>query len=325
MSLKWTSGTAFLVAAPCTFLVVVVVYAVRQFRRSKQTLGKSDQERLPVSCYQLDHDLPRSLYADPVLDATNPRNHAPSVMLSTSQYAIPPLSRPRSLYSSKRSIKYVREADNAIYNDEDITDRTRSRSLPRIAGGEPDLRHSYRPFGEYHPEPAISEIGADRRRSRSKSRPRSSSHSTHRDSAYRASMDMASVHTRRSSVSALELRQYLHLDAGPVHARPEDSGFSPFLGYTRTSSSSRLPTMISQSQMPHFSGERTVRGCSRPSLEEPGADITFADLRAIPVGSEFSPRSSRRKQPIAWDPDVPPVPPLPLNYMIPQVFPRNMV
>ena len=189
---------------------------------------------------------------------------------------------------------------------------------------------------------------------------RSQSHSPHRASYARKSSDMTSVHSRRSTTSHVSIRHALYADDGPACVRPEIPGISPFLTRSRDSydSSSRLPTMTTtaknmrqyqqqlqqhhQQQSPYPYPTQNARSPHRSSypvnpVRHDPADITFANLRALPVGAEFDPNTSRepiiattqspreRRQHSSWSPDadVPPVPPLPLNWMMARAFPRE--
>ena len=353
MGFAWTPGLTLLIVIPSTLAVLYAAYAIRQFVLSKKTLHDLDLERPQVSYVKIDEDLQRSLYSDPTLDHTNPRDAAPSLLLKSSKYATPPVSRPQSLHSGRRSraqsVTDLADMRQALFDDFDGGDRYscgtsysrpssrhqppqgRSISRRRSSYGSGDAS-SRRNSAHSTKRTSVSANPTQYTTSRNQSRERTPSQSPHRQSFHRKSTDMASIHSRRSSLGSAQLRHSLYAEDGPVHVRPDEIGISPFLASSRNSSSSNLPTMTSHvAHSPHYPSDICSVYNSCPDLTRLAGEKTFADLRAMPIGGDFAPaptsRSSkpRSQQHESWNPDVPPVPPLPLNWMIAQAFPRDMV
>ena len=391
MGIGWTPGWTLVLVIPCAFILLVATYAVRKYIRSRNTSHNTDIERRSRTSYtKIDASLQQSLYADPLLNPINPRDTTAGLILTSSKYATPSPSRPQSLHPSYRSrnqnVTDIADMRRALCQDSDTEDEddfepgflSRPSSRPASVYNRSSRSTQRASYSISNPQSRRSSRHSTVRTSLSEGRylqhnqfeekpfTRSHSQSPHRSSYARKSMDVASVHSRRSTTSHASIRHALYADDDPASMRPEVPGISPFLTHSRDSYdlSSRLPTMTTtatsmrqyqqqlqqqqlrqlEQQQPQYPpssypSPRSPHRSSYPADRAPRdpADITFANLRALPVGSEFVPDDFRapmmpttqsprgRRQHNSWSPDadVPPVPPLPLNWMMERAFSRE--
>ena len=383
----WTPGWPLVLVIPCAFILLTATYAARKYIRSRNAIHDIDIERRTrITSTKIDVSLQQSLYADPLLDRTNPRDTTAGLILTSSKYATPSASRSQSLHHPSRSrnhsITDIADARRSLGQDSDTEDEddfepgflSRSSSRPVSVYNRSSRSTQRTSYSVSNPQSRRSSRHSTVRTSLSEARYSqhnrfgensyigSQSHSPHRAAYTRRSTDMASVHSRRSTTSHVSIRHALYADDGSAYVRPEVPGISPFLTRARDSydSRSRVPTMTTtaksmrqyhqqlqqhhQQQSPYPYPDYNARAPHRSSFpadhpRRDPADITFANLRALPVGAEFDPDTARgpmmtttqsprgRRQHSSWSPgaDVPPVPPLPLNWMMARAFPREDV